>query len=136
MQKKFTLQYNNSLHLMSSASSATDLVHEYNDATAADATLDGRLYHMMYTRRSYMYEFIMLFIISVIVLSITLRNMASDTVTTGGYIICCIVLVLFIIAVIMYVVKLLGVNDTLAAVDPVMREPSGSGGPIIRIHYV
>ena len=112
------------------------LVHEYNDAAATDATLDGQSIHMTYVRRSHMYEFIMLFIISVIVLSITLRNMASDTVTAGGYIICCIILVLFIISVIVYVVKFLGVNDTLAAVDPVMREPSGSGGPVIRIHYV
>jgi hypothetical protein len=135
MQKKFTLQYNNSLHLMSSASSATDLVHEYNDATAADATLDGRLYHMMYTRRSYMYEFIMLFIISVIVLSITLRNMASDTVTTGGYIICCIILVLFIISVIVYVVKFMGLKNPFAGLEP--GEPTASrGGPVIRIHFV
>jgi hypothetical protein len=115
---------------------STNLVHEYNDMEATDATLDGQSIHMTYMRRSYMYEFIMLFIISTIILSITLRNMASDTVTTGGYVICCIILVLFIIAVIVYVVKMFGWNNTLSVVDPVMREPTGSGGPIIRIHYV
>ena len=115
---------------------SNNLVHEYNDVAATDATLEGQSIHMTYMRRSYMYEFIMLFIISIIVLSITVRNMTSDTVTTGGYIICCIIIVLFIISVIVYVVKIFGWNNTLSVVDPVMREPSGSGGPIIRIHYV
>ena len=120
---------------MSSTSSATDLVHEYNDTAAADATLDGRLYHMTYMRRSYMYEFIMLFIISVIVLSITLRNMASPTVTTAGYIICCLILVLFIISVIVYIVKFMGLNNPFAGLEP-GEPPRTSGGPVIRIHFV
>jgi hypothetical protein len=120
---------------MSSTSSATELVHEYNDATATDATLDGRLYHMTYMRRSYMYEFIMLFIISVIVLSITLRNMASPTVTTAGYIICCLILVLFIISVIVYIVKFMGLKNPFAGLEP-SEPPRTSGGPVIRIHFV
>jgi hypothetical protein len=118
-----------------SSTSANQLVHEYNDAMATDATLDGRLHHMTYMRRSYMYEFIMLFIISIIVLSITLRNMASDTVTTAGYIICCIILVLFIISVIVYIAKFMGLKNPFAGLEP-GETTSTSRGPVIRIHFV
>jgi hypothetical protein len=72
------------------------------------ATLDGRNENMVYVRRSYMYEFIILFVISVIVLTITIRNLTSDTVTAGGYIICCIILIFFIISAVMYVGNLFG----------------------------
>jgi predicted neutral ceramidase superfamily lipid hydrolase len=103
-----------------------------------DATLNGQITHTMQMRRSYMYEFIMLFIISAIVLSITVRNMTSSTVTMGGYIICCIIIVLFVSAVIVYVVHFFGLNtDELASMAPA-DEPSArdGGGPIIRIQYV
>jgi hypothetical protein len=98
-------------------------------------------------KMAYMYEFIMLFIISAIVLSITVRNMTSSTVTTLGYIICCIILVLFVSAVIMYVVHFLGLNkDAWASMlaphdDPIANSiansiPNSSGGPVIRIQFV
>ena len=71
-------------------------------------TLDGQNETMIYVRRSYMYEFIILFIIAIIVLGITIRNLTSDTVTTGGSIICWIIIIVFVIAVIIYVTQILG----------------------------
>ena len=100
---------------------------------AESATLNGQMTHMTQVRRSYMYEFIMLFILSAIVLGITVRNMTSSTVTTGGYIICCIIIVLFVSAVIMFGVHYMNNdnNDNNALADK-----SGGGGPVIRIQYV
>jgi hypothetical protein len=116
------------------------IISKFDDAAA---TLDGQITHMTQVRRSYMYEFIMLFIISAIVLSITVRNMTSSTVTTLGYIICCIILVLFVSAVIMYVVHFLGLNkDAWASMlaphdDPIANSiPNSGGGPVIRIQFV
>jgi len=116
------------------------IISNFDDAAA---TLDGQIIHMTQVRRSYMYEFIMLFIVSAIVLGITVRNMTSSTVTTGGYIICCIIMVLFIIAVIVYVVHFLGLNkDAWASMlsprdDPVANSiPNSGGGPVIRIQFV
>ena len=97
-----------------------------------EATLDGQNETMIYVRRSYMYEFIILSIISIIVLSITIRNLASDSVTTGGYIICWIILILFIIAVVMYIVNLCG----LSPLYPSLANNGSNGGPVIRIHYM
>jgi hypothetical protein len=120
--------------MQSNTMKKTNIVHEFGNL---DATLDAQEEHMTYVRRSYMYEFIMLFILAVIVLVITIRNMASDTVTTGGYIICCIIIVMFVIAVIMYVVQLLGANPLAYDEDEGSGSGSGSGsGPVIRIHYV
>jgi hypothetical protein len=122
----------------------TTLVRNYD---AESATLNGQMTHMTQVRRSYMYEFIMLFILSAIVLGITVRNMTSSTVTTLGYIICCIILVLFVSAVIMYVVHFLGLNkDAWASMlaphdDPIANSiansiPNSGGGPVIRIQFV
>ena len=99
--------------------------------TGYDATLDGQNETMIYVRRSYMYEFIILSIIAVIVLTITIRNLLSDSVTTGGYTICWIILILFIIAVIMYIGKLCGVYPLYPS-----NNGSSGGGPVIRIHYM
>jgi hypothetical protein len=106
-------------------------------------TLDGRNENTVYVTRSYMYEFIILFVISVIVLTITIRNLTSDTVTAGGYTICCIILILFVISVVMYVGNLVGshpfssansANSANRAIGPI---GSGSNeGPVIRIRYV
>ena len=71
-------------------------------------TLNGQNETMIYVRRSYMYEFIILFIIAIIVLGITIRNLTSDTVTTGGSIICWIIIIVFVIAVIIYVTQIFG----------------------------
>lgn len=116
---------------------SASIISKFDDASA---TLDGQIIHMTQMRRSYMYEFIMLFIVSAIVLGITVRNMTSSTVTTLGYIICCIILVLFVSAVIMYIVHFLGLNkDAWASMlaapegDPVAKS---GGGPVIRIQFV
>ena len=101
------------------------------------STLDGRNENMVYVRRSYMYEFIILFVISVIVLTITIRNLTSDSVTAGGYTICCIILILFVISLVMYVNNLFG-SQTFSSPNNLIR-PISSGsneGPVIRIHYV
>ena len=122
------------------------------------ATLDGRNENMVYVRRSYMYEFIILFVISVIVLTITIRNLTSDTVTAGGYTICCIILILFVISVVMYVGNLfgsqpfssaIGANSANSAIGANSANSAnsaigannaiGSGfneGPVIRIRYM
>lgn len=96
-----------------------------------DETLDGQDEYMVYTRRSYMYEFIILFIIAIIVLVITIKNLTSDTVTTAGYVICCIILIMFVIAVIMYVTDLIGGIQL-----PTYSDRHNHSGPVIRIHYV
>ena len=109
--------------------SSASIISNYDDASA---TLDGQVIHMTQMRRSYMYEFIMLFIVSAIVLGITVRNMTSSTVTTGGYIICCIIIVLFVSAVIVFGVHYMNNdnNDNDALAD------KSGGGPVIRIQYV
>jgi hypothetical protein len=106
------------------------------------STLDGQNETMVYVRRSYMYEFIILFVIAVIVLSITIRNLTSDSVTTGGYVICCIILILFVVSVVMYVGKLFGAGSgsypmsSYSYSSSGSRNDTGTGGPVIRIHYV
>jgi|Laugresu1bdmlbdd_1035124.scaffolds.fasta_scaffold02279_6 hypothetical protein len=106
------------------------------------ATLDGRNENTIYVRRSYMYEFIILCVISVIVLTITIRNLTSDTVTAGGYTICCIILIMFVVAVIMYIGNLFNLNrGDFGGVGLGLSGSNGSGtgsyeGPVIRIHYV
>jgi FtsH-binding integral membrane protein len=86
-------------------------------------------------RRSNMYEFIFLFIIALIVLVITIRNLTSDTTTTAGYVVCCIILAVFFIAIIAYVMQRIGTMSL-----PWQTYGGGGGsndtGPIIRIHYV
>jgi hypothetical protein len=96
-------------------------------------TLDGQNENMIYVRRSYMYEFIILIVVAIIVLSITIRNLTSDSVTAAGSIICWIILILFVIAVVFYVGNLFGGSY------PQYSSPSYSrndAGPVIRIHYV
>jgi len=106
------------------------------------ATLDGRNENTIYVRRSYMYEFIILCVISVIVLTITIRNLTSDTVTAGGYTICCIILIMFVVAVIMYIGHLFNLNRGDfwgAGIGPGLGLSTSTGlyeGPVIRIHYV
>ena len=114
-------------------------------------TLDGRNENTVYVRRSYLYEFIILFVISVIVLTITIRNLTSDAVTAGGYTICCIILILFVISVVMYVGNLFGsqpfssANSAFGSANSAFGSANsvgsafGSGsneGPVIRIRYV
>ena len=114
-------------------------------------TLDGRNENTVYVRRSYLYEFIILFVISVIVLTITIRNLTSDAVTAGGYTICCIILILFVISAVMYIGNLFGsqpfssANSAFGSANSAFGSANsvgsafGSGsneGPVIRIRYV
>jgi len=104
-----------------------------NFKSNVDDTLNAQYEYMTTVRRSYMYEFILIFVIAIIVLVITIRNLTSDTVTTAGYVFCWIILILFVISIIMYVVQVLGAIK----LPPL---PSSnydhSSGPVIRIHYV
>ena len=114
----------------------SNLVSNYN-SEYTDETLSAQNEFTLLMRRSNMYEFIFLFIIALIVLVITIRNLASDTTTTAGYVVCCIILVVFFGAVIAYVIQRIS-NTSL----PWNTYGGGGGGssndsgPIIRIHYV
>ena len=99
-----------------------------------DATLNAQNDNMVYVRRSYMYEFIILFIISIIVLSITIRNLSSDATTNGGYIICYIILIIFAIAVVIYFLQLCNFYPQSGGYSN--GSGSSTGGPVIRIHYM
>jgi glucan phosphoethanolaminetransferase (alkaline phosphatase superfamily) len=99
-------------------------------------TLDGQNENMIYVRRSYMYEFIILIVVAIIVLSITIRNLTSDSVTAAGSIICWIILILFVIAVVFYVGNLFGGSYPQYSSPSYSRNDAGTGGPVIRIHYV
>jgi hypothetical protein len=109
-----------------------NMVHTF--ASNVDETLSAQDEYTATTRMSHMYAFILICVIALIVLVITLRNLSSDTVTTGGYIICCIILILFVISVGMYLFNLFG------AIPFPFEEPAVKGGddtgPVIRIHYV
>lgn len=109
-----------------------NMVHTF--ASNVDETLSAQDEYTATTRMSHMYAFILICVIALVVLVITLRNLSSDTVTTGGYIICCIILILFVISVGMYLFNLFG------AIPFPFEEPAVKGGddtgPVIRIHYV
>jgi hypothetical protein len=89
---------------------------------------------MIYVRRSYMYEFIILFMIAIIVLGITIRNLTSDTVTSGGYIISWIIIIMFVVAVVIYVANsfgsypLYGNGGTSSGVGMGVGVGAGAGG--------
>ena len=105
-------------------------------------TLNGQNEHTVYVKRSYMYELIMLLIIAFIVLVIIIRNLTSDTVTDGGYAICWVILIMFMITVVSYFGYLFGIGLPPALQPLQLHQPlqqqqqSGSEGPVIRIHYV
>ena len=98
-----------------------------------DETLNAQNEYSVYTRRSYMYEFILLFIIAIVVLVITIRNLTSDTATTAGIIVCWIILIGLAIAVIAYLTNLIGSFGYGYGYG--YSEPDNSG-PVVRIHYV
>ena len=105
-----------------------------NFKSNVDDTLNAQYEYMTNVRRSYMYEFILIFIIAVIVLVITIRNLTSDTATTAGYVFCWIILIMLVIAVIMYVGQLIGAIKLPSSSSSY--DHSNSSGPVIRIHYV
>ena len=98
-----------------------------------DETLNAQNEYSVYTRRSYMYEFILLFIIAIVVLVITIRNLTSDTATTAGIIVCWIILIGLAIAVIAYLTNVIGSFGYGYGYG--YSEPDNSG-PVVRIHYV
>ena len=117
---------------MSTNNNQLDIVTNFK--SNVDETLNAQYEHMTTVRRSYMYEFIIIFVIAVIVLVITIRNLTSDTATTAGYVFCWIILIMFVIAVIIYVGQLIGTIH-LPSTSPSLNNDHSSG-PVIRIHYV
>ena len=100
-----------------------------NFKTSIDDTLNAQDEYTSQMRRSYMYEFILLFIVTIIVLVITMTNMTSGTATAAGQLFCWIILIWVVIVVVVYIAHWI---DS-------MRLPSISSigsGPIIRIHYI
>ena len=97
-----------------------------------DETLNAQDEYTTYLRRSHMYEFVFMFIIAIIVLVITIRNLTSDSVTTAGSVICWIILILFFISIIMYIAKLIGDIPE----NHNNYSHGNDSGPVIRIHYV
>jgi len=110
----------------------SNLVHSYESEYNSDETLTAQNEYTLLMRRSNMYEFIFLFIIAVIVLVITMRNLMSETTTSAGYAICWIILVVFFVATAAYVVK------RISATSQPWHSYKGrsDSGPVIRIHYV
>lgn len=96
-----------------------------------DETLNAQNEYSGYARRSSMYEFILLLIISIIVLVITIRNLTSDTVTTSGYVVCWIIIIGLAIAIMMYLTNLIG-----GSIPSFGRGKPDHSGPVVRIHYV
>ena len=107
-----------------------NIVHNFK--SNVDDTLNAQDEYTTYVRRSYMYEFILICIIAIIVLVITIRNLTSDTATPAGYVFCWIILIAFVIAVIVYLVGLIGEIQ----LPPLSFNDHSESGPVIRIHYV
>jgi hypothetical protein len=102
-----------------------------------DDTLNAQYEYTAQMRRSYMYEFIVLFIIAVLVLVITINNLTSDTATTAGQVIGWVILILFVGAAVVYVARWIDgmrLPDVSSNVSNFM--PGSGSGPVIRIHYV
>lgn len=94
-----------------------------------DDTLLAQYDYSSKLRRSYMYEFILLFITAAFVLVITLRNMTTDTATPVGQVICWVILVWFVVAVVVYLARWIDSFGLPSSISP-------SAGPVIRIHYI
>lgn len=110
----------------------SNLVHNYDSEYNTDETLTAQNEYTLLMRRSNMYEFIFLFIIAMIVLVITIRNLMSETTTAAGYVICFVILFVFFVAIVMYVMK------RISATSQPWHSYKGrsDSGPVIRIHYV
>ena len=117
---------------MSTNNNQLDIVTNFK--SNADDTLNAQYEYMTTVRMSQMYEFIVLFMIAIIVLVITIRNLTSDTATTAGYAFCWIILIMFVIAVIVYVAELIGAIHLPTTSSSLNNDHSS--GPVIRIHYV
>ena len=101
-----------------------------------DTTLNAQYEYTAQIRRSHMYEFILIFIVAIIVLVITIKNLTSDTATIAGQVIGWVILIWFVVAVVVYAVGWID-SINLPSVSSSVESGSGSGsGPIIRIHYV
>ena len=117
---------------MSTNNNQLDIVTNFK--SNVDDTLNAQYEYTTTVRISQMYEFIVLFVIAIIVLVITIRNLTSDTTTTAGYVFCWIILIMFVTAVIIYAGQLIGAIQ-LPSPSPSLNHDRSSG-PVIRIHYV
>ena len=120
---------------MTHAQTMSNLVHSYESEYNTSQTLTAQNEYAILMRRSNMYEFIFLFVIALIVLVITIRNLSSDTTTTAGYVICCLILLIFFVALIMYVMQKIG-SVSYPWRKHRGRSDESDSGPVIRIHYV
>jgi uncharacterized membrane protein len=98
-----------------------------------DDTLNAQYEYATQIRRSYMYEFILIFIIAVFVMGITIKNLTSDTATTAGQVICWVILIWFVVAAVVYLARWI---DGMRVPNVSNLLPGSGSGPIIRIHYV
>jgi uncharacterized membrane protein YcjF (UPF0283 family) len=110
---------------------SNDLNIVHNFKTNIDSTLNAQDEYTSQIRRSYMYEFILLFIVAIIVLVITISNMTSDTATTAGQVFCWIILIWVVIVIVVYIAHWI---DSIKL--PSVAASASDSGPIIRIHYV
>jgi hypothetical protein len=95
-------------------------------------TLLGQYEYSSKMRRSYMYEFILLFITAAFVLVITVRNLTSDMTTPAGQVLCWVILIWFVVAVVIFLARWI---DSLGL--PSIAPSVGlNAGPVIRIHYI
>jgi FtsH-binding integral membrane protein len=109
----------------------SNLVHNFNSEYNTNQTVIAQNDYAIKMRTSSMYEFIFLFLIALIVLVITIRNLTSETTTPAGYMVCCIILVIFFVALIAYI------TNRIQGLSHPWESGVGSGlGPVIRIHYV
>ena len=97
-------------------------------------TLNAQHEYAAQIRRSYMYEFILIFIVAIIVLVITINNLTSDTATTAGQVIGWVILIWFVVAVVVYVVGWIDAINLPSVSSPVWLWLWL--WPTIRIHYV
>ena len=79
---------------------SNDLNIVRNFKTNVDATLTAQDEYTSQILRSHMYEFILLFIVAIIVLVLTISNITSDATTTAGQVFCWIILIWVVIVIV------------------------------------
>ena len=112
---------------------SNDLNIVRNFKTNVDATLTAQDEYTSQILRSHMYEFILLFIVAIIVLVLTISNITSDATTTAGQVFCWIILIWFVIVAVVYIAHWI---DSIKLPSVSASGSGSSSGPIIRIHYV
>ena len=116
---------------------SNDLNIVHNFKTNIDATLTAQDEYTSQILRSHMYEFILLFIVAIIVLVITISNITSDVTTTAGQVFCWIILIWVVFVIVVYIAHWIDSMRLPSVVASGASGASGSGsGPVIRIHYI